>query len=115
MSRCPFNKADAIKFHTSCSTDQAFGISQDYMKGPLCKECTLITSLQNLQLKISTMHFSENPINVRKDRTPVPSICWSEWVNGSLKDELCDHGDNGVFYYSLQPFRGLFLKQWRPL
>lgn len=115
MARYPFNKAHAIKPYTSCSADQTFGISEDYTKGLLCRAGTLIMSLPKLQLQLSTMHFSENPTNVHKERMSVASICWSEWVNGSLKAELCDHRDNGVFYNSLQPFRRLFLKQWQPL
>ena len=118
MSRYPFNKADAIKLFTSCSADQAFGISEDYTKGLLCKARTLITSLQKLQLQHNSppcIALKIQQLCTKRKCVCVPSVCWSERVNGPLKAELCDHRDNGVFYNSLQPFRRLFLKQWQPL
>lgn len=78
MSRYPFNKADAIKLYVSCSADQAFGISEDYIKGLLFEARTLIMSLQKPQLPLFTMHFSENPTIVHKERISVPSFCLSE-------------------------------------
>lgn len=98
MSGCAFNKTDVIKLYTSCSTEQTIGISEDYMKGLLCKIGALTmcrqknfkcNSAQCLSLK--TQHTS------RKGRISVPSICRSEAVNGSHKAELCGHQDNGVF------------------
>ena len=114
-----------MRSNCTCPVQQSglLGFPGIIMTGLLCKAGTLIISLQKLQLQPFLPHCvslkrkkkQENPTYVHKEEFSSPSICWSEWVNGSLKAELCDHGDNGVFYYSLQPFRRLFLKQWQPL
>lgn len=111
MSRYPFNKADTIKLFTSCSVDQPFGISEDYMKGLLWKPRTLITSLQKLQLQRIPLIFQQ--LCTEKDILCRRFV--GDWVNGTLKAGRWDHRDNGVFCNSLQPFRRLFLKQWQPL
>lgn len=83
-----------------------------YLKLPWCKVGTqMISFSKNLTRTLHCSFLWKS----HKERFSVPSICWREWVNESLRTELFADWDNGVFYNSLQPFRQLFPKQLQPL
>lgn len=74
----------------------------------------LIMLLQKLPC-YNSLQFISLTIQQMRTKKEFGAIHLLDGENGSLQAELCGHGDNGVFYCSLKPFRRLFLKQWQPL